>query len=94
MSIVVKLSLPWIPLVGRDLYLDMTKIYMAGVVDEAEDADPSGAPGLILLYFFKSFHVNLSFVRFLPLVLSILSSDYDYVDASVTFVYISLYCFI
>ena len=72
MSIVVKLSLPWIPLVGRDLYLDMTKIYMAGVVDEAEDADPSGTPGLILLYFFqespcKSFFCSifaLSFIDF------------------------------
>ena len=36
---------------------------MAGVVDEAEDAYSSGAPGLILLVFFSgSLHASLFYV--------------------------------
>ena len=68
MSFVVILSIHGFSIRGHDLCLDMTEIYTAGVIDEAEDAYSSGAPGLILLNVFKSLRVHLSFIYILPFV--------------------------
>ena len=88
MSCVVILSITGFSFRGHDLCLDVTEIYTAGVIDEAEDAYSSGTPGLILLNVFKSFRVNLLLFIFCPLFNRFLSSDYDFVDALVFFVFL------
>ena len=59
---------------------------MAGVVDEAEDAYSSGAPGLILLVFFQGVPMQVCFMLLFALCLWILSLYYDLVPTSVFFV--------